>query len=70
MTVDEDTSAEEVIEALGHLNTEAQKCNQVVGNLVWESPWDKAHERINKLLDDLDKIKRSYTLPHRTEPSD
>jgi hypothetical protein len=57
MTITEDTTPEDVIEALGHLNGEAKKCRQVVGNSEWQSPWDIAHERINDALDKLELIR-------------
>lgn len=57
MTVDEETTVEEVVEALGHVNTDAKKCKQIVGNSTFESPWDKAHAQINNLLDHLDELR-------------
>lgn len=56
MTIDEETTREDVIEALGHLNAEAKKCNQLLGNDTWQSPWDRAHERIDAMLDQLEAV--------------
>lgn len=55
--LDEDSTVEEVMQALGHLNADAKKCHQIVGNDTWKSPWDIAHEWINDALDKLEVLR-------------
>lgn len=57
MTVDDETTIEDVTEALGYLNADAKECQQVVGNDTWESPWDKVHGRINDMLDKWESLR-------------
>jgi hypothetical protein len=51
----EDESREEIEEALSHMSHTASRCFRVVGNEKWVTPWDKAHNRINDLLDARDR---------------
>lgn len=60
MTIDEETTADDLIEALGNLNESTKKLQQIIGSEEWTSPWDVAHERINALLDALEEFGHYY----------
>lgn len=47
---DENTPRAELIEALHHLNFEAKRMQQVVGNPLLPTRWDKAHDVLGELL--------------------
>lgn len=55
-TTMDDITREEIEEALVNHSATAKALGRkrVVGNSEWTSPWDKIHQRINELLDDLD----------------
>jgi len=54
IVVTDETSADELAEALGHLVHAAKREMPVVGNPDHPTPWDAAHGRIDVLLDELD----------------
>lgn len=50
VVINDDTTQAEIAEAIGNLNASAKVCKHVVGNDEHETPWDRAHQRINVLL--------------------
>lgn len=50
-----DETVEEIEEALTHMGHSASRCFPVVGNENYVTPWDKAHNQINDLLDARDR---------------
>lgn len=57
MRTEDGATREEIEEALGHFSKAAQAQPQAVGNSTWKSPWDRLHESMNQLLDQLDEYK-------------
>lgn len=43
----------DLVEALVFANVTAKKLPQIVGNETWSTPWDRAHEYLNGILDKL-----------------
>ena len=57
MNLEDGATREEVEEALVHHVHAAKRTFAAVGNEAYPTPWDKAHVRINELLDLLDQYK-------------
>lgn len=57
MRTEDGATREEIEEALGHFSNAAKGVPQAVGNSTWKSPWDRLHESINTLLDQLDEYR-------------
>lgn len=57
MNLEDGATREEVEEALAHHVHTAKRTFAKVGNEAYPTPWDRAHARINELLDLLDQYK-------------
>lgn len=57
MNLEDGATREEVEEALAHQVHTAKRTFAKVGSPEHPTPWDKAHVRINELLDVLDEYK-------------
>lgn len=53
--VTDETTWDEIAEALGHANQAAKRVPHVLGVAV-PSQWDNAHARLDALLDDLERV--------------
>lgn len=52
VVITDDTPAEQIAEALGHLNQRAKRQQYIVGTEDRPSPWDLAHRSMDGPLDD------------------
>lgn len=50
LVITDDTTRDEIAEAITLLNTSAKVLKRVVGNDQHETPWDRCHRRIDILL--------------------
>lgn len=57
MNLEDGATREEIEEALGHQVHAAKRTFAKVGSAEHPTEWDKAHGRINDLLDQLDQYK-------------
>ena len=48
--VSDDSTVDDIIEALGHVNADAKRCMRVVGTRELPTKWDARHGFINELL--------------------
>lgn len=55
LRVTDETTRDELVEALGNMNRSAKRTMAVVGTDLVPTPWDRFHARINALLDDLER---------------
>lgn len=57
--VTDDTTRDELAEALANLNTFAKRQMYVVEKFTTDSPtaWSRAHQRINALLTDMERVR-------------
>lgn len=53
LVITDDTTRDELAEAITHANAYAERQPHVLG-VSGPSKWDEAHERINALLDDYE----------------
>lgn len=58
----DDASVNEIEEALIHMGATAKRCFPVVGNGNYVTPWDKAHQQLNDLLDARDRAMQAVTV--------
>ena len=55
MSIDGSETRAEIEEALGHQVYRSKRCFQKVGTKDQPTDWDKAHERIDNMLDARDR---------------
>lgn len=58
-TDDHEPSRDELCEALAHMNHRAKREMSVVGSEKLKTPWDRRHEEIDQMLDDLEAMDAS-----------
>lgn len=54
LRITDDTTRTDLLEAITNLSYSAARIPHVVGNATLRTPWDRQHERINALLDELE----------------
>lgn len=55
MTITEDTTRLDVMEALTYAAATASRMPRIVGSGDYVTPWDRAHAGLDQLLDDLER---------------
>ena len=64
LRVSDETTLAELTEALGNLNTFAKRQQCVVGDSKGATAWDRAHRKMDGLLDEINARDGEAEVPH------